>query len=129
MGSEVVNTIDNNNGHTKKTNKTEEPDLNLNYDEGENICYQEFKLLWVDANVNNNENLYYQNMLKRINSIKLFTFTDINTFINKLIKIEFEKTMILVSGSLSSDLFNEIENNLDKILVFPKIMIFQVNLE
>ena len=121
------NTIEPNNRKKPKDDKIEESDLILDYDEEDNICYQESNLLWVDAKMNNIENKYYQNMINKIKAIKLFTFTNINDCINKLLEKDFKKfkkTFIMVSGSLSSEFFNAIENNLDKILVMPVIIIF-----
>ena len=129
MGCEQVSTYEPNNDITTKPkdNKYEEPDLILDYEEEDNLCYQESNLLWVDANMNTEENKFYQNMIKKIKPITLFTFTDINDCINKLFEKElkdFEKTFIMVSGSLSSEFFKEIEKNLDKIFVMPVIIIF-----
>ena len=99
--------------------------LEFNYDKiEENSCYQESYLLWVDSNVNNKENKSYQDMIKKIDNIHLSIFTDINKCISNLIKIEFDKTFIMVSGSLSSDFFNKLEENLDKKIVMSQIIIF-----
>ena len=90
----------------------------------------EFKnstLLWLDSNVNNSENTEYQNLIKKISKIKFYAFTKINDCIQKLVTIKYEKTFVLVSGSLSNKFFAEIEK-LEKILeVIPTIMIFTSN--
>lgn len=76
MGCEQVSTYEPNNDITTKPkdNKYEEPDLILDYEEEDNLCYQESNLLWVDANMNTEENKFYQNMIKKIKPITLFTF-------------------------------------------------------
>ena len=86
--------------------------------------YQNCNLLWLDKNVNNCENIYYQDLIKKITKIKFSPFIEINDCINKLKKIEFEKTFVLVSGSLSNDFFIELEKNINIIKVLPVIMIF-----
>ena len=88
--------------------------------------YQEVNILWIDENVNKGENMDYQNELKELNQIKLFPFTNINDCITKLKEIKFEKTFIIISGSLSLDFFKEIKKkeNINKIKVIPEIIIF-----
>ena len=90
----------------------------------------EFKnstLLWLDSNVNNSENKEYQNLIKKISKIKFYVFTKINDCIQKLITIKYEKTFVLVSGSLSSKFFAEIEKIENSLEVIPTIMIFTSN--
>ena len=90
----------------------------------------EFKnsnLLWLDSNVNNPENTEYQNYIKRISKIKFYAFTEINECIQKLITIKYKRTFILVSGSLSSKFFSEIEKIENSLEVIPTIMIFTRN--
>ena len=88
--------------------------------------YQEVNILWIDENVNKGENMDYQNELKELNQIKLFPFTNINDCITKLKEIKFEKTFIIISGSLSLDFFKEMkkQENINKIKVIPEIIIF-----
>ena len=88
--------------------------------------YQEVNILWIDENVNKGENMDHQNELKEINQIKLFPFTNINDCITKLKEIEFEKTFIIISGSLSLNFFKEMKKkeNINKIKVIPEIIIF-----
>ena len=90
----------------------------------------EFKnsnLLWLDLNINNTENKDYQNLIKKISQIKFYAFTNINDCVQKLITIKYEKTFVLVSGSLSSKFFSEIEKIQNKLEVIPIIMIFTYN--
>ena len=68
-------------------------------------------LFWLDPNVNNPENLYYQREIKEMNKFHLFLFTNIKECISELKKIQFQKTYILISGSLSKEFFMEFEKN------------------
>ena len=93
----------------------------------EKLIYQDYQncnLLWLDKKVNNDENKYYQQYIKKIRQIKFYTFTEINDCIKKLKKIKFEKTFVLISGSLANDFFIEIEKNINEFKVLPVIMIF-----
>ena len=85
---------------------------------------QKRNLLWLDKIVNNDENKDYQKKLKKIKNIQLNTFCEIKDCIEKLKKIEFEKTYIIVSGSLSEKFFIELEKNIHIIKVIPEIIIF-----
>ena len=84
-------------------------------------------LLWLDSNVNNSENTQYQNLIKKVSKIKFYAFTKINDCIQKLITIKYEKTFILVSGSLSNKFFDEIEKIENRLEVIPDIIIFTSN--
>ena len=84
-------------------------------------------LIWLDPNVNNPENLYYQREIKEINKFHLFLFTNTKECIeciSKLKTIHFQKTYILVSGSLSKEFFIEFEKIINEILICPKVIIF-----
>ena len=64
-----------------------------------------FNLLWLDSNVNNSENSLYQKIIKKNPHIKLLTFIDTIACINQIKEINFEKTVIIISGSLSREFF------------------------
>ena len=81
-------------------------------------------LIWLDANVNNEENMLYQQKINQLNKFNLFLFTKTRDCILKIKSIQFEKTYILVSGSLSKEFFEEFERIINKILICPTIIIF-----
>ena len=84
--------------------------------------FQNSNLIWLDSNVNNSENTIYQNLIKKISQIKFYTFTEINKCIQKLTKINFEKTFVLVSGTLSKKFFTEIEKIKNQLKVIEVII-------
>jgi len=81
-------------------------------------------LIWLDPNVNNAENLVYQKEIKNLNKFKLFPFLKTKDCLLKLQDIKFEKTYILVSGSLSREFFEELEKIINEILICPLIIVF-----
>ena len=81
-------------------------------------------LIWLDAQVKNVENEYYQEEILNLNRFELFTFTKIKDCISKLKEIEFKKTYIIISGSLSTDFFIEFEKIINEIKICPIIIIF-----
>ena len=107
----------------KKKCKTEVA-INNAMDIPDSKDYLNCHLLWLDKKVNNSENIDYKQYIEKIEQIKFSSFTEISDCIDKLTKIEFEKTFVLVSGSLAKDFFIEIEKNINKLKVIPVIMIF-----
>ena len=86
--------------------------------------FQGAKVLWLDANVNIGENLKYQNLFKDINKIQIFPFVEINSCIDKIKEIRYEKTFIIISGSLLNDFKKEFEKIIKEIEIIPEIIIF-----
>ena len=81
-------------------------------------------LLWIDPKVDNYENYGYQQQIKNLNAFKLEKFTKIDECIEKLKKIKFKKTFIIVSGSFSKEFFTKMEGIVNELKVIPKILIF-----
>ena len=86
-------------------------------------------ILWVDSNVDDEENTSYIEELKSLGYYKIKCFKEINAAIEHLKTIEFEETIIIVSGSLYIPFINTFKNNLSEIYVIPKIIIFAANIE
>ena len=68
--------------------------------------------------------MLYQQKINDMNKFNLFLFTKTRDCILKLKTIQFEKTYILVSGSLSKEFFEEFERIISEILICPTIIIF-----
>ena len=81
-------------------------------------------LLWIDRNVENIENYGYQKQIRNNNAFRFEKFTNISDCIEKLKKIEFQKTFIIVSGSFSKEFFTKMEGIVNELKVIPKIIIF-----
>ena len=81
-------------------------------------------ILWLDPNVDNEENKCYQELINEMNKFNLFLFKETNDIISKLETIAFEKTYILLSGSLSEEFFKEFEKIINEIKICPIIIIF-----
>ena len=66
------------------------------------------KLVWIDKNINNNENKRYQVILKDMN-FDLLALENENEGINEIKKFKFEKINVLISGSLFKNFINLIK--------------------
>ena len=85
-------------------------------------------IIWIDKNVNNNENISYQKTIEKEDEIKLKCFEEINQGIECIKEIKFQKTIIIISGSFYKEFFNLFERCVDDINIIPKIIIFTGNL-
>ena len=81
-------------------------------------------VIWLDQNVNNNENKIYQNAFREMYNFKLFVYTKVKDCLSKLEEIKFTKTYIIISGSISQKYFMEFEKIINNIQVCPEIMLF-----
>ena len=57
-------------------------------------------IIWIDSNVDNYENSGYLKELKAYSFFKIKCFKNVNEAINKIKKIEFEETNIILNGKL-----------------------------
>ena len=81
-------------------------------------------LIWLDHNINNEENSAYQKNILKLKKYKFFPFSQVKDCIEKLKALKFEKTYIIISGSLSREFFIEFEKVINTIKICPVIMIF-----
>ena len=92
------------------------------YDEKKNDNNIEGNLIWLDSKVDNNKNLSYQEEIKNKFNVSFYGKTE--DCISKLKTIDFEKTFILVSDSLSKELFRGLKKVINEIKTCPEIIVF-----
>ena len=78
----------------------------------------------MDKNVNNKENSFYQELIIKMEKFELKTYVITKKLISELKKINFEKTYIIISGSISQEFFIEFEKVIGEIKINPIIIIF-----
>ena len=108
----------------------EEPELEHKSEE-DNDLYIEYNpenIIWIDENVDNDENTGY---LKDLNSLgyKVECFKNVDDGLNYIKSIKFESTKIIISGRLYIKFIKIFIDNLNDIYVIPKIIIFTRNKE
>ena len=81
-------------------------------------------IIWIDEKIENLENQIYLQKLKSIVYSNIETFKDINLAIDRIKKIKFEETIIIVSGILYVPFIEEFKRNINAIYIIPKIIIF-----
>ena len=81
------------------------------------------KLVWIDRNVNNNENKRYQIILKDMNFDLLALENEIEG-INEIKKFKFKRINILISGSLFKNFINLIKKEKANISCALNIIVF-----
>ena len=82
------------------------------------------KIIWVDLEVYNAENLVYVKELEKLGYNQMRLFEKVTDSIYYLKSILFEETKIIVSGRLFSEFINSFKANLKDICFIPKIIIF-----
>ena len=86
-------------------------------------------VLWIDANIDNEENKEYIKELNLNGSIRLKLFKNVESAIEQLKYIEFKETKIIISGSLYTEFVKSFKENILDMYVSPKIIIFTKNKE
>ena len=84
-------------------------------------------VLWIDGNIENEENSIYRKELESICYLKLTCFKNTKEAIDYLKIIEFVETKIIVSGRLYIEFIKMFIENIKEINVIPKIVIFTKN--
>ena len=86
-----------------------------------------FVAIWIDPNINNQENTKYSKELKKISNCNLQCFTNVMDALNYIKDLKFEETKIIVNGELYIEFIKLFINNIKDIKVIPKIVIFTNN--
>jgi len=84
-------------------------------------------VIWIDPNVDNEENTYYTQELKKIKNVKINCFKNVMDALTLIKNIKFSATNIIISGSLYSKFIEKFKENLTNIFIIPKIIIFTSN--
>ena len=91
---------------------------------GASSSKEKIAFIWIDQYVDSQENLSYQEELKKNSEIKLVCFKDVDLAIRLFRKLNFRRIIILVSGSLYQEFFQKFKSNLSQLAIVPKIIIF-----
>ena len=81
-------------------------------------------LIWIDKNVNNNENKEYKEKIINNLNYDIKSFDSVSKAIDFLKKIEFIKTYIICSGKAYIIFIKKFIENINKFMICPKIIIF-----
>ena len=84
-------------------------------------------MIWIDANIDNKENVAYRKELSSIGSIRLRLAKNVDKAIKYLKNIDFHETKIIVSGRLYPEFIKSFKENIIDIYVAPKIVVFTRN--
>ena len=80
-------------------------------------------VIWIDANIDNQENVVYVKELNSIDSIRLRLSKDVDKAIKYLKNIDFHETKVIVSGRLYPEFVKKFKENIIDICVAPKIIV------
>ena len=83
-------------------------------------------LIWIDPNIDNDENQnYLKSMKESLSNIECFKTTDEG--INYIKKIRFESSKIILSGRLYFEFIKKFKENIKNLYLIPKIAVFTGN--
>ena len=85
------------------------------------------EIIWLDPEVENNENTEYFNQLNQLNKFHITRIKTVEQSINKIIEIAFSEAIIIVSGKLYIKFIDEFQKNINDVCLIPKIIIFTAN--
>ena len=81
-------------------------------------------LIWIDQNIDNNENIDYLKEFEKKKSYDIYTFKNEDDGLKKIKEIKFRKTFIIISGSSYHDFILKFINQINNIYIIPIIIIF-----
>ena len=85
---------------------------------------EEINVIWIDPNINNEENTKYCNELISKKSLILKKCDNVNDAIVYMKGIKFVETKVIVSGKLYSELIEKFKKNILDMCIAPKIIVF-----
>ena len=86
-----------------------------------------FNVIWIDPNVNNDQNSKFASNLEKLKHINLKKFFTVNEGINYLKTLKFENVIIIVSSRPYPELVSYFKKNITKMKIIPKIIVFTAN--
>ena len=84
-------------------------------------------LIWIDTNVDRKDNVHYIKYLESIKNLKVCCFKNVEDGLNYLLSIRFVDIIIITSGVLYNEFIEKFQENLNKVYIIPKIIIFTTN--
>ena len=81
-------------------------------------------IIWVDGQINSNQNIEYRKQLELLGNFKLKSFLNVNEAMVYIKSIKYEETFIIVSGRLYTDLIGNLIKNFTELCIIPKIIVF-----
>ena len=90
-----------------------------------NLIYIKNYIIWIDSNINNDENKYYQLRLEKKTSFEELKCVDnVPDAIEYLKELQFVKTIIISSGRLFPKFIKIFKKDINEFMLCPKIIIF-----
>ena len=85
--------------------------------------------IWIDENIDNEENTKYSKKLESMGILSLKLFKEVDEAINHMKNINFQETKVIICDSLYSEFVKKFKDNILDMCVAPKIIVFTKNKE
>ena len=83
--------------------------------------------VWIDQNINNEENKKYRTKLSGIIGLEIKPYDNVSVAIKYLKTLKFVPIFIIISGRLYPEFITNFKNNINIFTICPKIIIFTSN--
>ena len=84
-------------------------------------------LIWIDPNIENDENQGYVRNMKKLGFSNIQSFKTTEEGINYIKTIQFESSKIILSGRLYIEFIKKFKENIKNLFFIPKIVVFTGN--
>ena len=81
-------------------------------------------VIWINENIDNEENTQHVKELKSFSSLKVREFKEIDETINYMKSIGFEETKVIINDTLYSSFIIKFKENIKDMIAAPKIIVF-----
>ena len=85
--------------------------------------------IWIDENIDNEENTKYSKKLESMGLLSLKLFKEVDEAINHMKNINFQETKVIICDNLYSEFIKKFKENIIDMCVAPKIIVFTKNKE
>ncbi len=86
---------------------------------------KELNLIWIDLNIDSDEYKQYLEFITSLNLFNISTFQNIENAFEKIKKIEFIATFIIIQSFLYKEFINTFQSYENEMKIIPKIIIFK----
>ena len=81
-------------------------------------------VIWIDSNIDNEENTSYAKELESLGSLRLRLFKEVNKAVIYMKYIEFQETKVIISDYFFSEFVKKFKENILDMSIAPKIIVF-----
>jgi len=82
------------------------------------------KVIWIDKNIDNEENAKFIEKLESTFELNIGLFKDVSNAIHYMQNLRFEETKVIISGSFYKEFLEKFKEKISYICIAPKVIVF-----